>query len=126
MRLHTLIVAACSAWALVACGGGGSADPEAGASTASNGRVKATSASGETYIADVSVTGTGPNAAVPGGDTAVYTMVVSNAGPDAAQDVGIVNTVDANQALGTITCAARSLRGRRNPAPSPACGRGLG
>jgi len=58
------------------------------------------------YSADLSVSGVGPTVNVPSGTGAVYTMVVANAGPDAARDVSIVNTLGANQTLSVMSCDA--------------------
>jgi hypothetical protein len=58
------------------------------------------------YSADVRVSGSGPAAPVLAGTTTEYTMTVTNAGPDTARDVSIVNTLGAFQSLGTIACSA--------------------
>lgn len=52
------------------------------------------------------VTGVGPAAVVSGGGTAQFVMTVSNAGPDAATTVNIVNTVGSNLTLTGVSCAA--------------------
>jgi uncharacterized repeat protein (TIGR01451 family) len=60
----------------------------------------------DAYSADVSVTGSGPSTPVAAGSVATYTMTVSNAGPDAARDVLLADSLDANQAIGAIGCVA--------------------
>src|SRR5205814_5991103 len=59
-----------------------------------------------TSRAGVFVFGVGPSSSVLGGGTATFTMTVSNAGPDVATDVQIVNTVGGNLTLTSITCSA--------------------
>lgn len=63
-------------------------------------------ATGATFAADLKVEGTPPSGNVKAGGTAVYTMTVTNLGPDAAQDVAITNTVDENSTLARISCTA--------------------
>lgn len=60
----------------------------------------------EAYWADLSVTGSALGTTVAAGDTARYTMTVSNAGPDAARNVAIGNWPDAGQLLETMSCSA--------------------
>jgi len=55
---------------------------------------------------DLAVTGTGPTGQVLGGQTAVYTMTVSNVGENTARDVKIFNSVGNQQSLVSITCSA--------------------
>jgi len=63
-------------------------------------------ATGATFAADLKVEGTPPSGNVKAGGLAVYTMTVTNLGPDAAQDVAISNTVDENSTLARISCSA--------------------
>lgn len=56
--------------------------------------------------AAVSVVGAGPGTPPPAGGTATFVMTVSNAGPDVATAVHIVNTVGGNQTLSGLTCSA--------------------
>ena len=55
---------------------------------------------------DVAVTGVGPSAEVPAGGSAEFVMTVTNAGPDDAEDVHIVNTPGQNLTVRNITCTA--------------------
>src|SRR5205814_1672199 len=68
-------------------------------------------ATGTAYTAraGVFVFGVGPSSSVLGGGTATFTMTVSNAGPDVATDVQIVNTVGGNLTLTSITCSASGV-----------------
>jgi uncharacterized repeat protein (TIGR01451 family) len=83
-----------SGWALLAmlglaaCGGGGGGGTD----------------TPPPAVVDVSVVAAPPAGLVAGGGTAVYTMTVGNAGPDAAQSVAITNTLGSGQTLGTVTC----------------------
>lgn len=52
------------------------------------------------------VSGTAPTGPIPGGSAAVFTMLVSNAGPGLALAVPITDTVSANLTIGAITCVA--------------------
>lgn len=72
--------------ATTGCGGGG------------GGSVAAT--------ADVQVTGKALAQRVVLGGVARYAMVVTNAGPDGAQDVAITASVDGGQTLSSVTCTA--------------------
>lgn len=56
----------------------------------------------------LAVSGTGPAAAVPSGGSATFRMTVSNAGPDVASAVRLVNALSGNLTLTGITCAAAS------------------
>jgi len=56
--------------------------------------------------ASLVLTGAGPSAAVAGGSTAVFTMTVSNTGPDAASGLRVVNTVGGNLTFVGATCTA--------------------
>lgn len=61
----------------------------------------------QAFLADVQVTGQGPATTLTSGGSATYAMTVTNAGPDAASNVQLENTVDPHQALGIVTCAAQ-------------------
>lgn len=56
--------------------------------------------------AGVFVTGTGPADTIPGGGTATFAMTVSNAGPDAATGINIVNAVGTNLSFTAVRCSA--------------------
>ena len=56
--------------------------------------------------AGVFVTGVGPVAAAPAGGIAAFVMTVTNAGPDAATNLHIVDTVGGNLTLTGVTCIA--------------------
>ena len=58
------------------------------------------------YWADLSVTGSAVSTTVAAGDLARYTMMVTNAGPDAARNVAIGDWPDAGQLLETMSCSA--------------------
>lgn len=58
------------------------------------------------YSADVRVSATGPTQAVDAGSVATYAVSVTNAGPDAAHDVLIANSLNAAQAIGAVSCTA--------------------
>jgi uncharacterized repeat protein (TIGR01451 family) len=55
---------------------------------------------------DLVVIGSGPTGQVLGGQTAVYTMTVSNAGKNPADDVKIFDSIGNQQSLMSITCSA--------------------
>lgn len=59
-----------------------------------------------TSRASLQVTGTAPADQVAGGGTANFVMTVTNTGPDAAQDLRLVNTVGSNLTLTGVTCTA--------------------
>ena len=65
-------------------------------------------ATGTAYTAraGVFVTGVGPATVIPAGNPATFTMTVSNAGPDVATAVHIVNTVSGNITQTGGTCVA--------------------
>lgn len=52
------------------------------------------------------LTGTGPASTVTGGDVAVFTMGVTNSGPDAATGLRVVNNVGSNLTFVGATCTA--------------------
>lgn len=54
----------------------------------------------------LSVTGVGPQGTVVGGADAVFLMTVTNAGPDPASNVSIVNNVGSGLTLSGVVCAA--------------------
>jgi len=59
-----------------------------------------------TARASLVVTGAAPTQQVAGGDTALFTMTVSNSGPDAATGLRVVNTVGSNLTFIGATCTA--------------------
>lgn len=61
----------------------------------------------QAFSADVQVSAQAPTAALTSGGSAAYTMTVTNAGPDAASNVQLENTVDPHQTLGEVTCVAQ-------------------
>ena len=61
----------------------------------------------QAFSADVQVTGQAPTTTLTSGGSATYTMTVTNAGPDAASNLQLENTVDSHQTLGTVTCVAQ-------------------
>jgi uncharacterized repeat protein (TIGR01451 family) len=63
-------------------------------------------ATAATPRASLVLTGTGPSAAVAGGETATFTMTVANSGPDAASGLRVVNTVGSNLSFIGATCTA--------------------
>ena len=65
-------------------------------------------ATGTAYTAQsgVYVTGTGPQATVAAGSQTTFTMTVGNAGPDAATDVRILNSLSAGLSLVGVSCSA--------------------
>lgn len=91
--LPTRILAMGAAVLLAACGG---SDPQA----------------------DVSIVGTGPGQPVAPGTVAEFRMRVSNAGPDAAEDVLVTNTLDGRLTLVDIGCEAEG--GAQCPSPTAA------
>lgn len=76
------------------------------------------------YTADLSVTAQGPTAAVAAGGGASYSAVVSNAGPDTARDVTILEWPNAGQSIVSIDCLAAggaicpATTGRRMSVPT--------
>ena len=54
---------------------------------------------------DLAVSGSGPAAPVTSGDAALYTMQLTNLGPDTATNVSVQNVVGPGQTLRTITCS---------------------
>ncbi len=58
------------------------------------------------YSADVGVTANGPAAAVAGGATADFSVVVTNAGPDAARDVNVSTALGTGLTVGSVSCVA--------------------
>lgn len=64
------------------------------------------SAAIEAYQADLYVSAQGPTGPVTSGGAAVYTMGVSNTGPDTARNVQLDNVVGAGQTLRSVTCGA--------------------
>jgi uncharacterized repeat protein (TIGR01451 family) len=66
---------------------------------------------GNAYASNLSVQSIAPASPVPGGGSASFTMVVSNAGPGTAQNVAVVDTVSANLALdgSRIVCTPAPL-----------------
>ncbi len=60
----------------------------------------------QAFSADVQVSGTAANTTLIGGGTGTYTMTVTNAGPDAASNVHLEDTVDSYQTLGAVACVA--------------------
>jgi Domain of unknown function DUF11 len=65
-----------------------------------------TSFSVNTYSADVRVTGKSAATRVVEGGVNYYTMTVTNAGPDIAQNLTLLNALDNSQVLGAIKCSA--------------------
>ena len=61
----------------------------------------------QAFSADVQVTAQAPTTTLTSGGAATYTMTVTNAGPDAASNLQLENTVDQHQTLGAITCTAQ-------------------
>ena len=59
-----------------------------------------------TSRANLQVTGAPPSGQVAGGATATFVMTVTNTGPDAAQDLRLVDTVGSNLTLTGITCTS--------------------
>jgi uncharacterized repeat protein (TIGR01451 family) len=59
-----------------------------------------------TVTSNLVVSGSGPTGSVTGGATADFLMVVTNAGPDAAANVRIVNNVGTGLSLNGVTCTA--------------------
>lgn len=60
-----------------------------------------------TARSELSITGTGPSE-VPAGTSAVFTMNLTNAGPDAAERIRLVQTVGGNLTLTGLSCEASS------------------
>ena len=58
------------------------------------------------YSADVSVTGSSDASELFSGRSVPYSLTVSNAGPDAAQDVVLENTLSSGQTMIAMTCSA--------------------
>lgn len=56
--------------------------------------------------ADIVVTATGPTAPIPRGQAAEFRIKVSNAGPQDASDVTIVDTVGAQSVLVSMSCTS--------------------
>jgi uncharacterized repeat protein (TIGR01451 family) len=61
----------------------------------------------QAFSADIQVTAQTSPATLSSGGPATYTMTVTNAGPDAAFNVRLENTVDSHQTLGAIGCTAQ-------------------
>ncbi len=61
----------------------------------------------QAFSADVQVTAQAPTATLTSGGPATYTMTVTNAGPDAASNLQLQDTVDQHQTLGAVTCTAQ-------------------
>jgi uncharacterized repeat protein (TIGR01451 family) len=68
-----------------------------------------------TQQAGLLVTGTGPAGTLAAGDTAVFTMVVTNSGPNPATTVNIVDVVGNNLTFQSATCASNGGAACPNP-----------
>jgi uncharacterized repeat protein (TIGR01451 family) len=58
------------------------------------------------YSADVSVIGSTSEAELFGGSNVTYSLIVANAGPDAARNVGLENVLTSGQSMIAMTCDA--------------------
>ena len=104
MKIRMLAAAAAS-MVLVACGGG-----DGGAETASSAPPPVAPAPSQPTVPvvryDIAVTAVDVTTPIAGGGATAYVLTVANTGPDAATDVALAVTADAQQTLGKMRCSA--------------------